>query len=87
MVLVEGIKGKVPKDRSWNKVKVMMAKVDQFLDSLVNYEKENYWSVFVDHVDTQGFVMRCSTGDVGGNHRQDYYHVYDMIVSWISFDD
>ena len=55
--------------------------------SLVNYEKENYWSVFVDHVDTQGFVMRCSTGDVGGNHRQDYYHVYDMIVSWISFDD
>ena len=41
MVLVEGIKGKVPKDRSWNKVKVMMAKVDQFLDSLVHYDKEN----------------------------------------------
>ena len=28
-------------DRSWAKVKVMMAKVDQFLDSLVNYDKEN----------------------------------------------
>ena len=41
MVLVEGIKGKVPKDRSWNKVKVMMAKVDQFLDSLINYKKED----------------------------------------------
>ena len=27
--------------RSWAKVKVMMAKVDQFLDSLVNYDKEN----------------------------------------------
>ena len=41
MVLVEGIKGKVPKDRSWNKVKVMMAKVDQFLDGLINYKKED----------------------------------------------
>ena len=41
MVLVEGIKGKVPKDRSWNKVKVMMAKVDQFLDALINYKKED----------------------------------------------
>ena len=28
-------------DRSWAKVKVMMAKVDQFLDSLVHYDKEN----------------------------------------------
>ena len=27
--------------RSWAKVKVMMAKVDQFLDSLVHYDKEN----------------------------------------------
>ena len=41
MVLIEGRKGKVPKDRSWTKVKAMMAKVDQFLDSLVNYDKEN----------------------------------------------
>ncbi len=33
--------GKVPKDRSWKAAKVMMAKVDAFLDSLVNFNKEN----------------------------------------------
>ena len=41
MVLVLGQHGRVPKDRSWAKVKAMMGKVDQFLDSLVNYQKEN----------------------------------------------
>ena len=41
MVLMEGQKGKIPKDRSWPKVKVMMAKVDKFLDDLINYDKEN----------------------------------------------
>ena len=41
MVLLEGQKGKIPKDRSWAKVKLMMAKVDQFLDQLVNYDKEH----------------------------------------------
>ncbi|XP_047143157.1 dynein beta chain, ciliary isoform X1 [Hydra vulgaris] len=33
--------GKVPKDRSWKAAKVMMGKVDQFLDQLINYNKEN----------------------------------------------
>jgi dynein heavy chain len=33
--------GKVPKDRSWKAAKVMMGKVDAFLDSLINYDKEN----------------------------------------------
>ncbi|KAK2835022.1 hypothetical protein Q5P01_015506 [Channa striata] len=33
--------GKVPKDRSWKSAKVMMAKVDAFLDSLINFNKEN----------------------------------------------
>ncbi|KAG7491786.1 hypothetical protein MATL_G00007500 [Megalops atlanticus] len=33
--------GRVPKDRSWKAAKVMMAKVDSFLDSLVNFKKEN----------------------------------------------
>ncbi|XP_014668470.1 PREDICTED: LOW QUALITY PROTEIN: dynein beta chain, ciliary-like [Priapulus caudatus] len=33
--------GKVSKDRSWKAAKVMMAKVDQFLDSLITYDKEN----------------------------------------------
>ncbi|XP_033341681.2 dynein heavy chain at 93AB [Megalopta genalis] len=33
--------GKVPKDRSWKAAKIVMAKVDTFLDSLINYDKEN----------------------------------------------
>ena len=41
MVLLMGQKGKIPKDRSWANIKIMMAKVDQFLESLINYEKEN----------------------------------------------
>ncbi|GCB73687.1 hypothetical protein scyTo_0002768 [Scyliorhinus torazame] len=32
--------GKVPKDKSWKAAKVMMGKVDAFLDSLINYDKE-----------------------------------------------
>nr|XP_049704637.1 dynein beta chain, ciliary-like [Helicoverpa armigera] len=34
-------KGKLPKDRSWKGCKLMMAKVDQFLNDLVYYDKEN----------------------------------------------
>ena len=44
MVLIQGMDGKIPKDRSWAKVKVMMAKVDQFLDNLIHYQKENIHS-------------------------------------------
>ncbi|XP_014280457.2 dynein beta chain, ciliary [Halyomorpha halys] len=33
--------GKIPKDRSWKAAKVTMAKVDAFLDALINYDKEN----------------------------------------------
>lgn len=33
--------GRVPKDRSWKAAKVTMAKVDAFLDSLINFDKEN----------------------------------------------
>ncbi|XP_069510616.1 dynein axonemal heavy chain 9 [Ambystoma mexicanum] len=33
--------GKVPKDRSWKAAKMMMGKVDGFLDSLVTFNKEN----------------------------------------------
>eukprot|EP00731_Ephydatia_muelleri_P036494 Em0265g1a len=32
---------KIPKDRSWNTGKVMMSKVDQFLESLIKFDKEN----------------------------------------------
>ena len=41
MVLLSNKAGKVPKDRSWKAAKVMMGKVDEFLNSLVNYDKEN----------------------------------------------
>lgn len=33
--------GKIPKDRTWKAAKMMMAKVDSFLDALINYDKEN----------------------------------------------
>ncbi|XP_030631015.1 dynein heavy chain 17, axonemal-like [Chanos chanos] len=33
--------GKIPKDKSWKAAKNTMAKVDAFLDSLINYNKEN----------------------------------------------
>nr|XP_026486610.1 dynein beta chain, ciliary [Vanessa tameamea] len=33
--------GKIPKDRSWKSAKMMMAKVDVFLEALINYDKEN----------------------------------------------
>ncbi|XP_066120408.1 dynein axonemal heavy chain 9 [Saccopteryx bilineata] len=33
--------GKVPRDRSWKAARLSMAKVDSFLDSLVNFDKEN----------------------------------------------
>uniref|UniRef100_A0A8C4QW83 Dynein heavy chain coiled coil stalk domain-containing protein n=1 Tax=Eptatretus burgeri TaxID=7764 RepID=A0A8C4QW83_EPTBU len=33
--------GHVPRDRSWKAAKVMMAKTDSFLDSLVHFDKEN----------------------------------------------
>ena len=32
---------KIPKDRSWNSAKSFMGKVDQFLDSLLHFDKEN----------------------------------------------
>ena len=33
--------GKVPKDRSWKAAKAMMGNVTEFLDKLLNYDKEN----------------------------------------------
>nr|XP_054501355.1 dynein axonemal heavy chain 9-like [Agelaius phoeniceus] len=33
--------GKIPKDRSWKAARVAMARVDSFLDSLINFNKEN----------------------------------------------
>ena len=32
---------KVPKDRSWKAAKATMGKVDDFLNNLINYDKEN----------------------------------------------
>lgn len=36
--------GKIAKDRSWKQAKMMMAKVDAFLDALINYDKEHIHS-------------------------------------------
>uniref|UniRef100_A0A3B4DVC9 Dynein, axonemal, heavy polypeptide 9 like n=1 Tax=Pygocentrus nattereri TaxID=42514 RepID=A0A3B4DVC9_PYGNA len=33
--------GRIPKDRSWKATKVMMSKVDDFLQALVNFDKEH----------------------------------------------
>ncbi|XP_061387676.1 dynein beta chain, ciliary, partial [Musca vetustissima] len=33
--------GKIPRDRSWKAAKLMMVRVDQFLNDLVNYNKDN----------------------------------------------
>ncbi|XP_063817028.1 dynein axonemal heavy chain 9 isoform X3 [Pseudophryne corroboree] len=33
--------GKVPKDRSWKAARVVMGKVDSFLDTLINFKKES----------------------------------------------
>lgn len=33
--------GKIPRDRSWKASKLMMVRVDQFLNDLLNYDKEN----------------------------------------------
>ncbi|XP_070509872.1 dynein beta chain, ciliary-like [Chironomus tepperi] len=40
-VLVLYSKGKIPKDRSWKQSKMMMSKVDEFLNSLINFDKDN----------------------------------------------
>ncbi|PSN32950.1 Dynein beta chain [Blattella germanica] len=34
-------KGRIPKDRSWKACKMMMGKVDSFLDNLIHYAKED----------------------------------------------
>ncbi|VVC32244.1 Hypothetical protein CINCED_3A002285 [Cinara cedri] len=41
VMVLQAKKGKIPKDRSWKACKVMMAKVDGFLDSLIHYDKEH----------------------------------------------
>jgi len=40
-VMVLMAKGKVPKDRSWKAGKLLMSNVGEFLDNLLNYDKEN----------------------------------------------
>lgn len=40
-VLVLFSKGKIPKDRSWKMCKLMMNKVDEFLNNLTHFDKDN----------------------------------------------
>lgn len=41
VMVLRATANKIPKDRSWNSSKVMMSKVDQFLESLIHFDKEN----------------------------------------------
>lgn len=41
VLVLTAVGGKIPKDRSWKAAKIMMAKVDAFLESLVRFNKEN----------------------------------------------
>ena len=41
MVLMSNKMSKIPKDLSWKAGRVMMGKVDEFLQALINYDKEN----------------------------------------------
>ncbi|XP_026855443.2 LOW QUALITY PROTEIN: dynein heavy chain 9, axonemal [Electrophorus electricus] len=41
VMVLTAASGQVPKDRSWKAAKVMMAKVDTFLDSLISFNKED----------------------------------------------
>ena len=41
MVLLSNRAGKLPKDRSWKAAKVMMGNVNEFLNALISYDKEN----------------------------------------------
>ncbi|KXS10801.1 hypothetical protein M427DRAFT_103173 [Gonapodya prolifera JEL478] len=43
--------GKIPKDRSWKAAKNMMAKVDAFLESLINFKKEEIDQTNLDAID------------------------------------
>ena len=59
--------------RSWPKVKMMMAKVDQFLDDLVNYEKENIHSAvlanlrpYLDDPEFEPEFVRSKSGAAAG---------------------
>ncbi|XP_032899964.1 dynein heavy chain 9, axonemal isoform X2 [Amblyraja radiata] len=41
VLVLTAVGGKIPKDRSWKAAKIMMGKVDAFLESLVSFNKEN----------------------------------------------
>ncbi|XP_055373642.1 dynein beta chain, ciliary isoform X2 [Condylostylus longicornis] len=41
VMVLFALNGRIPKDRSWKAAKLMMVKVDQFLNDLVNYDKDN----------------------------------------------
>lgn len=41
VMVLFALNGKIPRDRSWKAAKLMMVRVDQFLNDLVNYNKDN----------------------------------------------
>ncbi|XP_074778161.1 dynein axonemal heavy chain 17 [Athene noctua] len=65
--------GKIPKDKSWKAAKVMMGKVDTFLDTLKNFDKEHIPEACLrafqpyrsDPSFDPGFIMSKSTAAAG----------------------
>jgi len=49
MVLL-AVNGKIPKDRSWKAAKLMMGRVDQFLNDLLYYDKDNIHANIIDEL-------------------------------------
>ena len=73
MVLLSNRSQKVPKDRSWKAAKVMMGKVDDFLNSLINYDKENIPEVvlkqvqpYIDNPEFEPDFIRQKSGAAAG---------------------
>ena len=71
---------KIPKDRSWNNSKIMMGKVDQFLDSLINFNKENIQDANLKAIDPYlsdkdfdpDFIRNKSFAAAGNTHAWKY---------------
>lgn len=66
-------KGKIPKDRSWKACKMIMGNAAQFLNDLVNYDKENIHPEIIkalqpylnDHQFNPEYIMSKSTAAAG----------------------
>jgi dynein heavy chain len=84
--------GKVPKDLSWGAAKKLMGNVDQFLNLLVNYDKDNTPVFACEYIEKNLFsdpdftvdVMRNKSGAAAGMcswviNVVKYYRIYEVV--------